>query len=70
MPFARAVADLLADPQHRRALGLAARRRVEAQYSMASLRIALRETLAKIPAPAFSSAPLSDMKAVEGEARP
>jgi len=70
MPFARAVADLLADPSRRRALGLAARRRVEAQYSMASLRIALRETLAKIPAPAFSSAPLSDMKAVEGGARP
>jgi glycosyltransferase involved in cell wall biosynthesis len=47
--FARAVANLLADPGHRRALGLAARRRVEAQYSMRALRESLRETLEILP---------------------
>ena len=44
--FARAVADLLADPDHRRALGQAARRRVEQQYSLMALRDALRTALA------------------------
>jgi glycosyltransferase involved in cell wall biosynthesis len=68
--FARAVADLLADAPRRHALGVAARRRVEAQYSMASLQIALRETLAKVPAATFSSAPLPDTHRVEGEVRP
>ena len=46
--FARAVADLLADPDRRRALGQAARRRVEAQYSMRALRGSLREVLENV----------------------
>jgi len=44
--FARNVADLLADPEWRRILGLAARRRVEVQYGVPALRDALREALA------------------------
>ena len=41
--FARAVADLLTHRDRRRAMGQAARRRVEAQYSMPALRRSLRE---------------------------
>jgi polysaccharide biosynthesis protein PslH len=53
--FARAVADLLADPSRRRALGQGARRRVEQQYSLTVLRKTLRQALAglensKLPA--------------------
>jgi glycosyltransferase involved in cell wall biosynthesis len=48
VPFARAVAGLIADPDRRRALGLAARRRVEAQYSMAALRQSLRYVLQNV----------------------
>lgn len=43
--FARAVADLLGDAPRRRALGLAARRRVEQQYNFPSLRLAVRQVL-------------------------
>lgn len=43
--FASAVADLLVKPDRRRAIGQAARRRVEAQYSMGALRQSLREML-------------------------
>jgi len=43
--FARAVVDLLVDPVRRRTMGLAARRRVEIQYSMPALRSALARHL-------------------------
>jgi polysaccharide biosynthesis protein PslH len=46
--FARAVAELLRNPDLRRALGQAARRRVEAQYGMAALRESLREILESV----------------------
>jgi glycosyltransferase involved in cell wall biosynthesis len=46
--FARAVADLLADPLRRQMLGNAARRRVERQYSLAALRISVREALTQV----------------------
>lgn len=46
--FARAITDLLADPARRRTMGLAARRRVETQYSLPALRSALREVLAQL----------------------
>jgi len=60
--FARAISDLLADPVRRRTMGLAARRRVEMQYSMPALRRALGQTLAHlqtespivVPAPEFT----------------
>ncbi len=45
--FARAVADLLFDAARRHALGLAARRRVEQQYSTRVLRAAVRQALAE-----------------------
>lgn len=48
--FARAVAALLADPDRRRAMGQAARRRVEQQYSLPVLQSALRQVMAVLPA--------------------
>jgi glycosyltransferase involved in cell wall biosynthesis len=44
--FARAVTGLLQDPERRRRVGLAARRKVEAQYSIEALCLALRNALA------------------------
>jgi len=52
--FARAVADLLVDPLRRRALGRAARRRVEAQYSLPVLRRAMRQALAELAGRPFT----------------
>jgi len=46
--FARAVAALLADSARREALGRAARRRVERQYSLSAMRAALRQALAEV----------------------
>lgn len=46
--FARAVADLLSDRSRRRALGRAARRRVEEQYSSPVLRSAVRRALTEV----------------------
>jgi len=46
--FARAVADLAADPRRRQALGLAARRRVESQYSFRELQAAMNGALARL----------------------
>jgi len=48
--FARAIADLLANPARRRTMGLAARRRVETQYSLPALQSTLREVLAQLMA--------------------
>jgi glycosyltransferase involved in cell wall biosynthesis len=48
--FARAVADLLADPLRRKTLGKAARHRVEQQYGFAALRSALRKALMQVTA--------------------
>jgi glycosyltransferase involved in cell wall biosynthesis len=45
--FARATADLLADPARRRKLGEAARQRAEADYSHSALRTALRGALSE-----------------------
>jgi glycosyltransferase involved in cell wall biosynthesis len=47
--FACAIADLIEDPSRRRAMGLAARRRVEAQYSVPALRCAVRKVLSNCP---------------------
>ncbi len=46
--FASEIAALLSSPDRARAIGIAARRRVEHHYSMPSLRQALRETVAVI----------------------
>ena len=46
--FARAVADLLADPSRRKMLGKLARQRVELQYSLPVLRAALRVALKNV----------------------
>ena len=46
--FAREVADLLTDASRRQALGQAARRRVEQQYSFPVLRTAVRHALAEL----------------------
>jgi glycosyltransferase involved in cell wall biosynthesis len=43
--FARAVCELLSNPQRRRALGKAARKKVEEMYSLVSLRRAIRAAL-------------------------
>jgi glycosyltransferase involved in cell wall biosynthesis len=61
--FARAVADLLADPLRRHMLGKAARRRVEQQYGLASLRSALREALTQVLSekPAVGAKPALDL---------
>jgi glycosyltransferase involved in cell wall biosynthesis len=48
--FARAAADLLSDPERRRVMGQAARRRVEVQYSMPALRESLRRMLESLVA--------------------
>lgn len=48
--FARAVATLLADEKLRESMGHAARLRVERQYSVDSLRTALRDALSSVPA--------------------
>lgn len=68
--FARAVADLLADPARRRAMGLAARRRVEAQYSLPALRAALHEALAHLTPRLSASAPKPELIPASSEARP
>jgi glycosyltransferase involved in cell wall biosynthesis len=46
--FAQAVANLLTNPSCRRTLGAAARRRVELQYGLPALRVALRGALEKV----------------------
>jgi polysaccharide biosynthesis protein PslH len=46
--FAHAVANLLADAPRRRALGQAARRRVEEQYSLPHLHVALQKALQEL----------------------
>ncbi len=68
--FARAVTDLLADPARRRAMGLAARRRVEARYSFPVLRAALREALAPLTAKASTVNHISELSAASTEVCP
>jgi len=68
--FACAVVDLLADPSRRRTIGLAARRRLEAQYTMSSLRSALREAFSKLPPDSLAVVPAVGMNRVEAEVRP
>jgi polysaccharide biosynthesis protein PslH len=63
--FTRAAADLLTDPERRRRMGQAARRRVEAQYSMRVLRGSLRETLENL---GLSGA--AQTQVVQGQAGP
>ena len=54
--FARSVAELLENPFRRRAMGLAARRRVETDYSFSKLCRALEDTLALVvPAGAIAN---------------
>jgi glycosyltransferase involved in cell wall biosynthesis len=67
--FARAVADLLADPVRRRAMGLAARRRVEIQYSMPALRRALDQALAQLQTESPNVAPTAELTRVEAGVR-
>jgi len=68
--FARAVAHLLADPARRRAMGLAARRRVEAQYSLPVFRRALREALAPLEAQTCASKPEPELSLSAAGGRP
>jgi glycosyltransferase involved in cell wall biosynthesis len=68
--FARAVADLLADPARRRTMGLAARRRVEIQYSMSALRSALGQALAQLQSESLNAAQAAALTRVEAGVRP
>ena len=68
--FAHVIAELLADPVRRRAMGLAARRRVEIQYGMPTLRYALRTALAQLVAERSNVIPTADLTQVESEVRP
>ena len=68
--FARAIADLLTDPARRRAMSLAARRRVEVQYGMPALRSAIREALAQWTAEPGSVTPRVEFGQVEAGLRP
>jgi glycosyltransferase involved in cell wall biosynthesis len=68
--FARAVADLLADPARRRTMGLAARRRVEIQYSMPALRSALGQALAQLQSESLNAAQAAALTRVEAGVRP
>jgi glycosyltransferase involved in cell wall biosynthesis len=67
--FARAIVALLADPARRRTMGLAARRRVEIQYSMSALRSALGQALAQLPANLSNVAPAAELNRVQSEVR-
>jgi glycosyltransferase involved in cell wall biosynthesis len=67
--FTRAILDLLADPLRRRAMGLAARRRVEIQYSLPALRSALGQALAQLPAKSPDVVPAAEPRRVEARAR-
>ena len=58
--FARSVAELLENPLRRRAMGLAARRRVETDYTFPKLCRALEETLALV-VPAGSNIEMSKL---------
>jgi glycosyltransferase involved in cell wall biosynthesis len=55
--FARAVGELLSDPQRRRALGEAARAKVKEEYSLAALRGSLREALRELRTDAPAASP-------------
>jgi glycosyltransferase involved in cell wall biosynthesis len=68
--FADAVADLLADPARRHAMGSAARRRVETQYSLPVLRVALRETLAFLTATSSTVSLMPQRSPASAEVRP
>jgi glycosyltransferase involved in cell wall biosynthesis len=68
--FARAILDLLADPVRRRTMGLAARRRVEIQYSMPALRSALRTALAQLPAKSSTVVPAAELTRAAAGVRP
>jgi len=68
--FASVVAGLLADPSRRRTIGLAARRRAEEQYTISSLRGALREALANLPPDSLAVVSSVGMNRVEAEVRP
>jgi glycosyltransferase involved in cell wall biosynthesis len=63
--FAHAVADLLSDPERRRALGQAARRRVEKQYSLAALRAALGQALEEVTGRRASSCEVASARQLE-----
>lgn len=67
--FARAIVDLLADPVRRRAMGLAARRRVEIQYGMSVLRCALGQALAQLLAESSNAVSAAELSRVEAEVR-
>ncbi len=68
--FARAVADLLSDAGRRRAMGLAARRRVETQYSLPILRAAVRQALAQLAEKEFPATERTELTLNRGEVRP
>jgi polysaccharide biosynthesis protein PslH len=67
--FARAIVDLLAYPVRRRRMSLAARRRVEIQYSMSALRCAMRQALAQLPAKRSNVVRAADVSRLEAEVR-
>jgi len=69
LAVARAIVALLADPVRRRTIGLAARRRVEVQYSMSALRSALGQALAQLPENLSNVAPADELNRVKAEVR-
>jgi polysaccharide biosynthesis protein PslH len=65
--LARAIVGLLADPVRRLTMGLAARRRVEIQYSMSAMRCALGQALAQLPSERSNVVPGAGLSRVEAE---
>jgi polysaccharide biosynthesis protein PslH len=49
LDFVQAIIGLLQNPENRQAIGVAARRRVEEQYSVPSLRASIDQTLSRLP---------------------
>ncbi len=68
--FARAVAGLLADAAHCRALGQAARRRVERHYDLPVLQAAVRNALAQLMGKPISTSPEPARRSTVSEVGP
>lgn len=67
--FARAVCELLSNPQRRRTLGEAARTKVVEKYSLAALRGAIRKALNEMGAGAPLASPERDLRLARERAR-
>jgi glycosyltransferase involved in cell wall biosynthesis len=68
--FSGAIADLLNDLERRRAIGLAARRRVESQYGNTALRHALGQALAQLRMEQQNTQLEPELARVQAEVRP